>query len=160
MKRIFKLLLILICIAFLSSCSVGMALSGDEEKDTRILFTGAPRIEVIKRLGIPAESTKDKNGNYIDTYFLVMGNEPDAGRASANLALDFFTLGLWEIVATPMEMAGTSETSSTLLIYYDPEEKIKEFKQIGTSSEEDLINQIDSNNKQFEFLVGGNIEKN
>ncbi len=102
----------------------------------------------------------DENGNYIDTYFLVMGNEPDAGRASANLALDFFTLGLWEIVATPMEMASTRESFSTLIIYYDSEEKIKEFKQIGTSNEEDLINQIDSNNKQFELLVGGNIEKN
>ena len=142
MKSIFNLLLILICITFLSSCSVGMALSGDEEKDTRILFKGAPRIEVIKRLGIPAKSIQDENGNYIDTYFLVMGNEPDAGRASAHLALDFFTLGLWEVVATPMEMAGTSETSSTLFIYYDSEEKIKEFKQIGTSNEEDLKKSI------------------
>ena len=134
MKRGCKLILILLSVLTLSSCSVGMALSGDKEKDTRILFKGAPRVEVIKRLGIPANSTKDKNGNYIDTYFLVMGNNPDASRASAHLALDFFTLGLWEIAGTAIEKSSTSESHSTLHIYYDSDEKIKEFEQIINSN--------------------------
>ena len=135
MKKLINATLVIIGLLILSSCSVGMALSGKEQKDTRIIFKGAPRVEVINRLGFPANSKKDDEGNYVDTYYLVLGNEPDAGRASAHLALDFFTLGLWEIAATPMEMATTTESRSALYIYYDSQERIKEFDQIIISND-------------------------
>jgi len=75
-----------------------------DAKYTPILFPGAPRIEVVKRLGVPAGSKQDTHGNYIDSYLLVERNK----------------------------------TQSNLTIYYNSEDKIKEFKRITISDEKEL----------------------
>ncbi len=75
-----------------------------DAKYTPILFTGAPRIEVVKRLGVPSGSKQDTHGNYIDSYLLVERNK----------------------------------TQSNLTIYYNSEDKIKEYKRITISDEKEL----------------------
>jgi len=122
------LLNLMFCFILLSSCSVGMALSGEEELNTSILYPGVPRKAVISRMGEPASSDTDEEGNYIDTYILVKGNEPSSTRAVVHGTLDVFTLGLWELMATPIEVIEGTETESRLVIYYDSEERIKEIE--------------------------------
>ena len=133
----FAAITVIICL-LLQGCSVGMAMSGKEQKDTSILFPGAPRQVVIAKLGPPETSTKDKEGNYIDSYFIVKGNAPSTGRAVAHGALDVATLGLWEVVGTPMEMGAGSEDASRIIIYYDDEEKIRDLQKIGVSKKNEV----------------------
>jgi hypothetical protein len=129
--------LAIICL-LLQGCSVGMAMSGKEQKDTSILFPGSPRQVVIAKLGPPETSTKDNEGNYIDSYLIVQGNAPSTGRAVAHGALDILTLGIWEVVGTPMEMGAGSEDASRIIINYDKEEKIRDIQKIGVSEKNEV----------------------
>lgn len=128
MKRYTALIFINIMhyIILLSGCSVGMALSGKEEMNTSILYPGVPRQAVISRIGEPLSSDTDEEGNTIDTYAIVKGNEPSSTRAVVHGTLDVFTLGLWELMATPIEVIEGTETKSQIVIFYDSEERIKE----------------------------------
>ena len=122
----------------IGGCSVGMAMSGDEQKDTSILFPGSPRAVVIAKLGPPETTTKDAQGCYTDSYALVKGNAPSVGRAVAHGALDVFTLGLWEVVGTPMEMGAGREERSRLIIEYDAEDKIRNVQSIATTKQNEV----------------------
>lgn len=127
--RTYSVLLLIMLPAFLmlhSGCSVGMAAMGKEPMNTSIVYPGVPRPAVLARLGKPETSIKDEEGNYIDSYIIVKGNEPSTGRAVVHGTLDVLSLGLWEIVGTPFEMIEGVETKSSLIIYYDSEERIKE----------------------------------
>jgi len=126
MRSIIGLSTILSFYILLTSCSVGMAVSGKENQNTSILFPGVPRTAVISRLGPPETSTLDEEGNYIESYLFVKGNEPSAGRAIGHGVMDVLTLGLWEIIGTPIELAAGSESYTRVIIYYDSNEKIKE----------------------------------
>ena len=106
----------LCCLLMTSGCSVGMAMSGEEQKDTSILFPGSPRAVVIAKLGPPETSTKDEKGCYTDSYHITKGNTPSTGRAVAHAGLDVLTLGLWEVVGTPMEMGAAKENHSRIII--------------------------------------------
>ena len=133
MKRYIALpVLLTVNLILLSGCSVGMAVSGKENLDTSIVFPGVPRRAVIARLGPPETSIKDSEGNYIDSYVFVKGNEPSIDRAFAHGALDVLTLGLWEFIGTPVEIVAGAESNSILIIYYDSEEKIKEIQSADT----------------------------
>ena len=59
----------------------------------------------------------------MDVFELQRGNAPSGGRALAHGAIDLFTLGLWEVIGTPIEaMQGESYT---LTIEYDKQDKVK-----------------------------------
>lgn len=122
----------------LAGCSVGMAMSGQEQKDTSILFPGSPRPVVIAKIGPPETSTVNKDGSYIDSYLITKGNEPSTGRAVAHGALDIVTLGLWELIGTPMEMGASGEDVSRYIIYYDTAERIKDIQKIRTDNKEQV----------------------
>ena len=142
MKR-FKVLTIvnlMLGIMLLSSCSVGMALSGKKEMNTSILFPDVPREAVITRIGEPEYSGIDEEGNYVDTYTLVRGNEPSTTRAVVHGTLDVFTLGLWEIMGTPFEVIEGAEAKSKIVIYYDSEERIKRIQ----STDTELIAEVEA----------------
>ena len=118
----------------LSACSVGMALSGKENKDTSILFPGAPRAVVIAKLGVPNTSVQE-DGKWVDSYVVHEGNEPSLGRAAAHAGLNLATLGVWEFIGTAWELAaGTSETTR-LVIYYDDEDKVSDVKAVSATEQ-------------------------
>jgi hypothetical protein len=116
-----------------------MAVSGKEEMNTSIVYPGVPREAVISRLGEPESSITDEEGNFIDTYIIVKGNEPSSTRAVVHGTLDVFTLGLWELMATPIEVVEGVETKSQLVIYYDSEKRIREIQ----STDPVLMEQIE-----------------
>jgi len=116
----FMIIMSLLC---LCGCSVGMALSGKQEPNIGAVKVGSTRGEVEMHLGSPATSTTLADGTRIDIYEYELGNEPSAGRAVGHGVMDVLTLGLWEVVGTPIE--GVQGEKRQLNITYDDSEHVK-----------------------------------
>jgi hypothetical protein len=72
-------------------------------------YAGAPRVgqdrnAVIANFGTPKQST-DLNGRRLETYEYKTGDKPSPWRAVVHGVLDLSTLGIWEIIGTPIEMS-------------------------------------------------------
>jgi hypothetical protein len=121
-----KFVLVLVVFS-LNACSVGMAASGNKEQDTSIVFPGSNRAVITAKLGPPTSSRVLEDGNTEDTYLIKKGNEASSGRAWAHAGLDLLSLGLWEVVATPYELA-QGEEKSRYTITYDPTGNVVDVK--------------------------------
>jgi hypothetical protein len=131
MKNMFRFVACAGLVALVAGCSVGMAMSGEEQKDTSVVFPGSPRAVIIAKLGPPETSTKDEEGRYTDSYYVIQGNAPSSGRAVAHAGMDLLTLGIWEVVGTPLEMGAGRENRSRLIIQYDEDDEVAEVQQIN-----------------------------
>jgi hypothetical protein len=108
-----KLRILAACVAIVclssSGCSVLMAANRSSYRgDVRVIHDGVSRSEVIAELGQPDSFSKSETGGYDDRYTL----DPTAHRAWLktgtvlfHLGADVMTLGLWELVGTPYELA-------------------------------------------------------
>jgi hypothetical protein len=106
----------------LAACSVGMALSGEENPDLGAIRVGAARGEVELHLGAPVKSASLDDGRRADVYQYQIGNQPSAGRAIGHGVMDVLTLGLWEVVGTPIE--GVQGETYHATITYDRDDKV------------------------------------
>jgi len=132
MKRFPKLVLAIFSLGFLSACSVGMAMSGSDNPNLGAVKVGATRGEVELQLGSPIRSASLDNGRRTDIYEYEIGNEPSAGRAVGHGVMDVLTLGLWEVVGTPIEGFQGEKYQAT--ISYDENDRVVEItSQKGTS---------------------------
>ena len=137
MKNIIILLLFLIS---LSSCSVYMAATQEDKKDLSVLQEGTPRSLVLGKLGQPVNTEKEKGvkKDYFSfTHGYSKGNK--AMRAVGHGVLDVFTLGLWEVVGTPVEMLADGEKVN-MEITYDKEEKVDYYKVFVDGKVVNIIN--------------------
>lgn len=116
---------------FTSGCSVGMAMSGEEQKDTSVVFPGSPRAVVIAKLGAPETTVTNDAGETVDSWLIVKGNEASGGRAAMHAGLDVFTLGLWEVIGTPLEMGAANEDWQRLIVTYGPDQNVKNAQSIA-----------------------------
>ena len=106
-----------------SGCSVFMAAAGKREPNISMITIGAHRAEVELQLGSPRTSSAHEDGLYRnDIYEYELGNEPSAGRAVAHGVMDLFTLGLWEIVGTPVEAFKGEKRE--IVITYDADDRV------------------------------------
>lgn len=87
----------------MQACSVFMALSGDKDPNLAVLQVGAPRGIVELELGTPVKQHVAPDGTTTCWYEYTIGNAPSGGRAVAHGVMDVLTLGLWEVVGTPVE---------------------------------------------------------
>lgn len=112
-----RLIILILCSCLLlTGCSVGMAMSGKESPQLGAVRVGATRGEIELHLGAPVE-IKEENGIRSDIYEYEVGNEPSAGRAIGHGIMDILTLGIWEVVGTPVE--GAQGNKRKILISYD-----------------------------------------
>jgi hypothetical protein len=105
MNKINYMVFLVVCGLTLPSCSVykaasneGVSVSDVNKCKTRgcLLSHG---MEIIDR-------HEEKNGNYLETYKAVARKSGvNYARAAGHGALDVMTLGLWEVVGTPVEGA-------------------------------------------------------
>ena len=116
----------------LAGCSVGMALSGSPNPDLGSVRTGATRGEIELHLGTPIRSTLLAGGHRADLYEYEIGNEPSAGRAAGHAVMDVLTLGIWEVVGTPIE--GVQGEKYTATIEYDENDRAVDLKTKKASS--------------------------
>lgn len=116
-------LLLLVATLGLSGCSVGMAMHGKETPNLGAIKVGSTRGEVEMILGAPVQSVSTpEGGGRIDTYEYEVGNDPSAGRAIGHGVMDVLTLGLWEVVGTPIE--GFQGTKYSIQLEYGPDDKV------------------------------------
>ena len=129
MQKLCYLLVIAVGLG-LHGCAVGMAMSGSKDPDLTVLRMGASRGEVELQLGPALNVVSLPVGNHYCTYQYSLGNEPSAGRTVGHVFLDVVTLGLWEVVGTPIEMIAASTEEYTVTVEYGPDMM---FKQVITS---------------------------
>ena len=115
-------------IALNSGCSVYMASTQPGERDMSVLKEGASRSQVIAALGAPIWSG-EKGGDKIDVFRFTQGYSKGAkvARALFHGVADVFTLGLWEVLGTPIE-AIASGTETKVEVTYDKDERVKTFQ--------------------------------
>ncbi|HEU6436117.1 MAG TPA: hypothetical protein VE028_01540 [Nitratidesulfovibrio sp.] len=116
-----KNLIVIVLLALLSGCSVGMAMSGKKEPNLGAIRVGATRGEVEMHLGAPVE-IREADGVRHDVYAYELGNEPSAGRAIGHGVMDVLTFGIWEVVGTPVE--GFQGEKKYLAIMYDENDTV------------------------------------
>lgn len=107
-----------------SGCSVVMATKQPDKKDLSVLEKGTPRNMVVAELGTPS-LTEEKDGSKIDTFKFTQGYSTGSktGRAFIHGVADVLTLGLWEVVGTPIEAIATG-TDMTVVVTYDENDRV------------------------------------
>lgn len=119
---------LLAAVVSVSGCSVGMALSGEENPDLAVCRVGAEKSDIEAQLGPPTTVRSLPDGGQSCTYDYEIGNEPSAGRAVAHGAMDFLTLGIWEVVGTPVEAVQGKRYQMT--VSYDAEGRAQQISTI------------------------------
>jgi hypothetical protein len=110
-------------LVFLAGCSVFMAASGKEDPNVMVMQPGTPRYIVESQLGPPASMRTEPNGECWCTYVYEVGNQPSGGRAAMHAVLDVLSIGIWEVVGTPMEAVQGSQQMATVV--YTPDNVVK-----------------------------------
>jgi hypothetical protein len=118
-----------------SGCGVYMAFTQPPPVDVPSIeqeVPGLPREFLIQRLGVPKGTTLNDDGSKIDIYEFYEGSSSSwsVGRGVFHLAADFFSIGLWEIVATPMEWAIRGD-KLTARAEYDKNNRLTSFRILG-----------------------------
>ena len=119
-----KLVLALASLA-LSGCSVIMAASTPGPKDMNVLLVGTPRSDVLKEFGEP-EQTGVHDGKRVDTFRFKQGQRDSQkyGRAALHAGMDLLTLGIWEVVGTPVEIMSL-EPETMIDVTYDKRDRVE-----------------------------------
>mgnify|MGYP001561735941 FL=1 len=118
-----KGVLLVLVLIVLSGCSVGMAISGKEEPNLSAFRVGSTRGEVELQLGSPVSSVTTPEGKRVDMYEYELGNKPSGGRAIGHGGMDLLTLGLWEVIGTPIE--GFQGEKKRVTIRYDAKDIVE-----------------------------------
>lgn len=80
-------------------------------------------VEIIK-------TARDENGNVIHEDYFVLKPKGSYARASLHGLFDFATLGLWEIIGTPIEQHLGKEVYIPVRIYYNKNENVNKIEYI------------------------------
>ena len=128
-----KVSLYLLCTALLvQGCAVHMAAEKQTKKDLSVLRIGGNRDDIVRVLGAPYMTQRNEDGSCKDIYKIVEGAGSKGTKTLAvagHTAMDVLTLGLWEIVGTPLELA-TREQATMFILYYDTDSKLKAYDAI------------------------------
>ena len=124
MVRPWSLVLGLMLISSSTGCSVMMATKAPGRKDLGVLTPGMPRAKVIAELGPPLEtSIYEIESRDIFAFKQGYCTAARVGRAGVHAVADVATLGLWEVVATPLEGALDGEDVRAE-VRYDQQERV------------------------------------
>ena len=109
-----------------AGCAVYRATNQPTLKDMTVLTPGTSRDRVIAEFGAPVASEPLDDGKK-DVYTFIQGYSKGAksGRAFFHGAADILTIGLWEVVGTPLEGAFNGKKISVSVVF-DHNEKVKQ----------------------------------
>jgi hypothetical protein len=100
--------------------------------DVSVIQKGTPRYQVTAVFGKPLESYK-QDGNDVDVFQA----DPNGRKTSTKIvvntfdtAADIFSLGLWELVATPAEML-TKHKLTTYVVTYAPDQTVASIEAVA-----------------------------
>jgi hypothetical protein len=112
--------LLLLAVA-LAGCSVAMSANRSTRRgDVAMLRPGAERTLIEATFGLPNSSHSLEDGKTIAIYLLDPDAHSEGAKAAAiggHLIMDVLTLGLWEVIGTPLEIAARDQLVSYAVIY-------------------------------------------
>ncbi len=116
-RYILIIFLSLLILSF-SGCSVYMA--GTKEGATiEDISESKSRAEIIYNDDVEIVDTKrDENGNVLHEDYFLLKPQGSIARAALHGVFDVFTLGLWEIIGTPVEQHMGKKVYVPVRIYY------------------------------------------
>lgn len=129
MKKLGNILVFLLIVVTLTGCSAVMAASGKREPNISALQLGDSKNMVKAKMGYQPIRVSVEGNTTIEVYEVQFGNEASTGRAITHATLDILTLGVWEIVGTPME--GFKGEKSYLIVEYE-NDKLINFHQVNS----------------------------
>ncbi len=108
-----------------SGCSVVLATRQPPKRDMAVLNPGAPRTLVLSELGEPMW-TDDATAGRTDIFVFTQGYTKGVktARALFHGAADVLTLGLWEVVGTPVELLADGRLIKAEVVY-DTKDRIE-----------------------------------
>jgi hypothetical protein len=108
-----------------SGCSVMMAARAPERVDMNVLNLGEPRGRVVSELGVPVQS-RDGDSSGSDVFAFKQGYSlpQRTGRVALHGLADVATIGLWELVGTPMETSLQGE-DVRVQVDYDASNRVR-----------------------------------
>lgn len=119
---------ILIILLLATGCSAFMAGQRSTYRgDPGVIQPGADRTAVESTLGAPDMMVSLDDGRAKAVYKIDPDAHTKVGRNAAvawHAVADVFTLGLWEVVGTPLEMAA-KDKFVTYIVYYGKDWKIE-----------------------------------
>ena len=123
---VLRLALPILLIFALSGCSAYMAAKQPAQKNFQMLKVGTPRNLVIAEFGTPIHAETASSGKK-DIYKFTQGyhGAVRAGRAVGHAVASVATLGLWEVVGTPIE-GYANGTELSIEVSYDAEDRISQ----------------------------------
>ena len=129
-----KLLLLLILSQTLTACSVFMAATQPDAKNASLFMRGTDRSKLLAECGKPQSSEIGDDGKKHEIFVFTQGYSTGnkVGRAIFHGAADVFTLGLWEILATPIE-SHFDGNKKAFEVIYDANGKIEEILPIDVT---------------------------
>ena len=106
MKKTILSLLLVLTVLNICGCSVFMAASQPNSKNTSILKVGTPKSMIIAEYGSPI-GMENKMGRTYEIYNFQNGCAPGykASKAALYIVADIFTAFISEIITTPIETA-------------------------------------------------------
>ena len=107
-----------------------MAAKQPEKKDTKMLAVGVPRAVILAEFGAPVSTVKNGDET-VDIFSFKQGYGKAAkfGRTMFHGVADVATLGLWEIIGTPVE-SGFDGNNIAYQITYDQNDNVKTVVQL------------------------------
>jgi len=126
MRKFATLIVVGFFAIYLQACSVVQATSGPSAKDLSVLDTGTNRFSVLAELGQPIASETDEDGNKVDVFSFRQGQHGavKAGKGLVYGALAVGTLGVSEIVTSPLEGAAGNGAHMQVQVNYDSDNKV------------------------------------
>ena len=121
-----------VCVA-VCACSPVMEATRPDPVDLSQFVAGQQRIDIMAEIGSPATTTID-GGDSCDIYKLYTRGPEAAGKgvlAAGEVVADVLTLGLSEIIFTPVE-AATRNSKHTVVFCYDPNNRLAAIKESDT----------------------------
>ena len=116
-----SILSLLLVSVLLSGCSVAMSASRSTYKgDPAIIQVGADRAVIESTLGPPDMAASLEKGKTKAIYKIDPNAHREVTRDAAvvgHAAADVLTLGLWEAVGTPLEIAAQDKLTNYIVIY-------------------------------------------
>jgi hypothetical protein len=109
----------------LGGCSLWLETKRPDYTDVSVVQKGTPRYDVTAALGKPTQSYQ-KDGHDVDVFQVDPKGRYTGTKVAVNTfntAADIFSLGLWEVVATPAEML-TKHKLTTYVVTYTSDQTV------------------------------------
>ena len=130
--------IVLLMSAMLTGCAPVLAAKQDNYVRVEDVKPGVHKVIALSTFGSPIQNYVNHEGNTCDIFKFRQGyrNSTKVARAMFHGAADVLTLGLWEVIGTPVE-AGLNGENLVYEVCYDKKDivtSVAPISQVGTAS--------------------------